>query len=58
VHSIFYYDTVITGNYTYSASLSGLPDLPKWIQLAYSPQMKMGFIYGTPPAVTDAVKVF
>ena len=37
-------------SYRYSASLHGLPDLPKWIQLTYSPILKMGFMYGTPPS--------
>nr|SVE74138.1 EOG090X04W0 [Daphnia barbata] len=34
-------------DYTYRAALHGLPDLPKWINLALNPKLKLGFLYGT-----------
>ena len=45
-------------SYSYSASLHGLPDLPKWIKLTYNPILKMGFLYGTPlPNFKSTIKV-
>lgn len=43
--------------FEYAASLHGLPDLPKWIQLVYNPMLKLGFLFGTPPLDADYVKV-
>nr|CAG4649275.1 EOG090X04W0 [Scapholeberis mucronata]SVE93574.1 EOG090X04W0 [Scapholeberis mucronata] len=43
--------------YRYGASLHGLPDLPKWINLVYHPNLKIGFIYGTPPSNLELIKL-
>nr|CAG4638401.1 EOG090X04W0 [Cyclestheria hislopi] len=45
------------GNYSYSASLEGLPDLPSWIQFTYNSHLKAGFLYGTPSETVDFVKL-
>lgn len=47
----------ILEQYSYSAALHELPDLPKWMSLVYNPNVKLGFIYGTPPANLEQVKV-
>nr|CAG4641639.1 EOG090X04W0 [Eurycercus lamellatus] len=44
-------------SFNYKASLHGLPDLPKWIQLVYNPMLKMGFLFGTPPSNLETVKL-
>nr|CAG4650920.1 EOG090X04W0 [Simocephalus serrulatus]SVE94195.1 EOG090X04W0 [Simocephalus serrulatus] len=43
--------------YSYSAALHELPDLPKWMSLVFNPNVKLGFIYGTPPANLEQVKL-
>nr|CAG4650104.1 EOG090X04W0 [Sida crystallina] len=45
----------VEGTFSYSASLYSLPDLPKWLQLTYNPYMRMGFLFGTPPAITQTI---
>ena len=36
-------------SYSYVASLSGLPDMPDWLNYRYSKRHSAGFIYGVPP---------
>jgi hypothetical protein len=43
--------------FSYSASLHGLPDLPKWINLVFNQNLKLGFLYGTPPNNLASLKV-
>nr|CAG4636955.1 EOG090X04W0 [Ceriodaphnia reticulata]SVE72893.1 EOG090X04W0 [Ceriodaphnia reticulata] len=44
-------------HFTYAATLQGLPDLPKWINIVFNPNVKLGFLYGTPPNSLDYVKL-
>nr|CAG4642465.1 EOG090X04W0 [Evadne anonyx] len=46
-----------TESYSYSASIHGLPDLPKWIHMTYNRAFNMGFLYGTPPNLESTVKL-
>nr|SVE73512.1 EOG090X04W0 [Daphnia atkinsoni] len=43
--------------YTYRAALHNLPDLPKWINLAFNPNLQLGFLYGTPMNEMPLVKL-
>ncbi len=43
--------------FSYSASLHGLPDLPKWINLVFNQNLKLGFLYGTPPNNLASLRV-
>nr|SVE85451.1 EOG090X04W0 [Daphnia pulicaria] len=43
--------------FSYSASLHGLPDLPKWINLVFNQNLKLGFLYGTPPNNLASLKL-
>lgn len=47
-----------TESYSYSASIHGFPDLPKWIHTTYNRVLNMGFLYGTPPNLESTIKVF
>nr|CAH0110003.1 unnamed protein product [Daphnia galeata] len=40
--------TLSDENYSFSAALHGLPDLPKWINLVFNENLNLGFLYGTP----------
>ena len=48
---------IATDQFRYRAALHGLPDLPKWINLVYHPEFKLGFLYGTPPNNLELIKV-
>ena len=48
---------IATDQFRYRAALHGLPDLPKWINLVYHPDFKLGFLYGTPPNNLELIKV-
>jgi hypothetical protein len=37
--------------------MHGLPDLPKWINLVFNQNLKLGFLYGTPPNSLASIRV-
>jgi len=47
----------IAESYSYSASIHGFPDLPKWIHTTYNRVLNMGFLYGTPPNLESTIKL-
>ncbi|XP_032782919.2 epsilon-sarcoglycan [Daphnia magna] len=50
-------DSYSSEEYIYRAALHNLPDLPKWINLAFNPNLKLGFLYGTPINDLSLVKL-
>lgn len=58
-HSVIHisYLCIFADEFTYSAALQDMPDLPRWLQIVHNPSRMAAYLYGTPNQYQESLMV-